>query len=97
MSGFTDEQVLDIRGGKSENPRLNALVKLAASITKKQGKTDAAIADDFFAQGYNNENPIDEIPEVADKVAMNYVHILTKAPVDFPLAPSLEFLEVSAK
>lgn len=95
MNGFSDEQVLDIRRGGSDNPKLNALVKLAASITKKQGKADAALVDDFFVQGYTNENLIDVILQVADKVAMNYVHNLTQVPVDFPLAPSLELEELS--
>ena len=67
----------------------------AASITKKQGKADAAAVDAFFAQGYNNENLIDVILQVADKIAMNYVHNLTEVPVDFPLAPSLELAELS--
>ena len=95
MNGFTDEQVLNIRRGKSENAKLDALVKLAASITKNQGKADAAAVDAFFAQGYNNENLIDVILQVADKIAMNYVHNLTEVPVDFPLAPSLELAEAS--
>lgn len=90
MNGFTDEQVLDMRKGKSDNPKLDALVKLAASITQNKGKADAAVVDAFFAQGYNNENLIDVILQVADKIAMNYVHNLTQIPVDFPLAPSLE-------
>lgn len=90
MNGFTDEQVLDMRKGKSDNPKLDALVKLAASITQNKGKADAAVVDAFFAQGYNNENLIDVILQVADKIAMNYVHNLTAIPVDFPLAPSLD-------
>ena len=95
MNGFTEEQVLDLRRGKSDNPKLDALVKLASSITKKQGKANAAAVDAFYAQGYNNENLIDVILQVADKIAMNYVHNLTEVPVDFPLAPSLELAEVS--
>ena len=95
MNGFTDEQVLNIRRGKSDNAKLDALVKLAASITKNQGKADAAAVDAFFTQGYNNENLIDVILQVADKIAMNYVHNLTEVPVDFPLAPSLELAELS--
>jgi len=90
MNGFTDEQVLDLRSGKSDNPKLDALVKLAASITKAKGKADAAVVDAFFAQGYNNENLIDVILQVADKIAMNYVHNLTEVPVDFPVALALE-------
>ena len=95
MNGFTDEQVLDLRRAKSDNPKLDALVKLAASITKKQGKADVAAVDAFFAQGYTNENLIDVILQVADKIAMNYIHNLTDVPVDFPLAPSLELAAVS--
>lgn len=90
MNGFTDEQLLDIRRGIAENPKLNALVKLAADITRKRGNADAALVDDFFAQGYNNENLVDLVMQVADKTAMNYLHNLTQIPVDFPLAPSLE-------
>jgi uncharacterized peroxidase-related enzyme len=89
MNGFTDEQLLDIRNAKSENPKLNALVKLAADITKTRGNADAALVDDFYAQGYTNENLVDLILQVSDKTAMNYLHNLTKVPVDFPLAAAL--------
>ena len=90
MNGFSDEQLLDIRNGKATHPKLNALVQLAASITKSRGNADAGLVDDFFAQGYTNENLVDLILQISDKTAMNYLHNLTKIPVDFPLAPSLE-------
>lgn len=89
MNGFTDEQLLDIRNAKADAPKLNALVKLAADITKNRGNADAALVDDFYAQGYTNENLVDLILQVSDKTAMNYLHNLTKVPVDFPLAPAL--------
>lgn len=90
MNGFTDEQLVNIRKGKAENPKLNALVKLAASITKNRGRADAALVDEFFAQGYRNENLVDLILQVSDKTAMNYLHNLTQIPIDFPLAPALD-------
>jgi uncharacterized peroxidase-related enzyme len=90
MNGFTDEQLLDIRRGNAENPKLNALIKLAASITKNRGKADVALVDDFFTQGYTNENLVDLILQISDKTAMNYLHNLTQIPIDFPLATSLE-------
>lgn len=86
MNGFTDEQLLDIRKGKSENTRLNALVKLAADITQNRGNASADNIDDFFKQGYTKEHLVDLILQVSDKTAMNYLHNLTKVPVDFPLA-----------
>lgn len=90
MNGFTDAQLLNIRREKADNPRLNALVKLAASITRNRGNAEAELVDDFFAQGYTDENLVDLILQVSDKTAMNYLHNLTQIPVDFPLAPALE-------
>lgn len=90
MNGFTDEQLVDIRREKADNPKLNALVKLAADITRNRGNAATAVVDDFFAQGYSNENLVDLVLQVSDKTAMNYLHNLTEVPVDFPLAPALE-------
>ncbi len=90
MNGFTDEQLLNIRREKADNPKLNALVKLAASITRNRGNAEAELVDDFYAQGYSNENLVDLVLQISDKTAMNYLHNLTKVPVDFPLAVELE-------
>lgn len=89
MNGFSDEQLLDIRKGKASDVKLNALVQLAESITRNRGNADALLVDNFFAHGYTNENLVDLVLQVSDKTAMNYLHNLTKVPVDFPLAPAL--------
>ena len=89
MNGFTDDQILDFRRGKSNDAKLNALVALAGDITKNKGKGDAALVDNFFAQGYNNENLVDLILQISEKTAMNYLHNLTEVPVDFPVAVAL--------
>lgn len=89
MNGFTDEQIIDIRKGSSTDAKLNALVKLVASITKNRGNADGELVDDFYAQGYTNENLVDTILLISEKTAMNYLHNLTNVPVDFPLAPAL--------
>jgi uncharacterized peroxidase-related enzyme len=90
MNGFTDEQILDFRRGKSDNPKLNVLVRLAADITRNKGRVSDENLNAFYAQGYTNENLIDVILLVSDKTAMNYIHNLTQVPVDFPVAPALE-------
>ncbi len=89
MNGFDDSQLLDIRKGHSENPKLNALVKLAADITENRGNASDQNVDDFFAQGYTKETLVDLILQISDKTAMNYLHNLTKVPVDFPVAESI--------
>lgn len=89
MNGFSEAQLLDIRKGKSTDEKLNALVQLAAEITKTRGNAASQIVDAFFAQGYTNENLVDLMLQISDKTAMNYLHNLTQVPVDFPLAPTL--------
>jgi AhpD family alkylhydroperoxidase len=89
MNGFTEAELNDIRHAKSENPKLNALVKLAADITFNRGIAGESNVDAFFSQGYNKENLVDLILQISDKTAMNYLHNLTKVPVDFPIAPAL--------
>lgn len=90
MNGFSDEQLFEIRNGKAADTKLNSLVQLAADITKNHGYASSELVEDFFNQGYTNENLVDLILQVSDKTAMNYLHNLTKIPVDFPLAPKLE-------
>lgn len=89
MNGFSDTEVLNLRKAKSENPKLDALVKLAADLTANRGVASDENVEAFFAQGYTNENLVDLILQISDKTAMNYLHNLTKVPVDFPIAESI--------
>lgn len=90
MNGFSEDQLLDIRKGKSTDAKLNALVQLAAEITDNKGRASSETVDAFFEIGYTNENLVDLILQVSDKTAMNFLHNLTQIPVDFPLAPALD-------
>jgi len=89
MNGFDETQLLDIRKGKSEDPKLNALIKLAADLTKNRGRASSENVEDFFNHGYTKESLVDLILQISDKTAMNYLHNLTKVPVDFPVASTL--------
>ena len=89
MNGFTDEQLLHIRHGKSEDAKLNALVQLAGDITKNKGNANNETVNAFFSQGYTKENLVDLVLQISDKTAMNYLHNLTQVPVDFPVASVL--------
>ena len=89
MNGYTEEQLVEIHHGKSADVKLNALVKLAADITKNRGYASSEIVDAFFAQGYTKEHLVDLILQVSDKTAMNYLHNLTKVAIDFPVAATI--------
>lgn len=90
MNGFTDEQVLEIRGGTASfDTKLDALAKFAKSVTENRGRATGEAKDAFFAAGYNVANMIDVVIVVADKIASNYLHNLAGFEIDFPLAETL--------
>jgi AhpD family alkylhydroperoxidase len=88
--GFTDEQILEIRGGTAGfDPKLDALARLAKDIVIRRGHPDQTLVDAFFAAGWDKGNLVDAISAIGDKVVTNYLHGTTKVPVDFPAAPAL--------
>ena len=90
LNGFDDEQIIEFRKGFSRDAKLNSLVALAKDITKNRGYSSPELVDNFFYQGYTHENLVDLVLLIAEKTAMNYLHNITKVPIDFPMAPSLE-------
>ncbi|WP_405292306.1 carboxymuconolactone decarboxylase family protein [Algibacter sp. Ld11] len=96
MSGFTDEQILEIRKGQASfDNKLDALAKLAKNVTENRGKTDPAVIENFFNSGYTKENLVDTIELVGLKTISNYLHRTTGVPVDFPSAPELKLTTIS--
>lgn len=91
LNGFTDEQILEIRGGSASfDVKLDALVKFAKEITVTRGKPSADTTEALFSAGYNEANMIDIIIVIGDKTISNYMHGVTQLPIDFPVAPLLE-------
>lgn len=89
MNGFSEDEILNLRGGHSDDDKLNALVVLAKDITENKGRVSQENLTNFYAAGYNDGNLVDLILQVSDKIIMNYLHNLTEIPVDFPLAQPL--------
>ena len=90
LNGFSEKEILAIRRGQSTNPKLDALVRLAQDITENKGRVSPDNLDAFYAAGYTDGNLVDVILQVSDKIAMNYLHNLTRIPIDFPVAAELE-------
>ncbi len=89
MNGFTDEEVMRIRGGRATDPKLDALVRLAKEITASRGRPSAATVEAFYAAGYPKGTLVDLVVAVGDKTIMNYLHNITQVAIDFPIAPEL--------
>jgi AhpD family alkylhydroperoxidase len=90
MVGFSEEQVLEIRrGGASFDRKLDTLAKLVKSIASERGHADPVRLQAFFDAGWTKENLVDTIVTIGDKTVTNYLHGVTKVPVDFPAAPAI--------
>jgi AhpD family alkylhydroperoxidase len=86
-NGFTDEQILEIRGGRASfDAKLNALARLVCSIATERGHADPMCLQSFFDAGWTNENLVDVIVAVGARTITNYMHGTTRVPVDFPAA-----------
>ena len=85
MSGFTEEETLQIRNATIEDEKLNVLTSLAKEVAQKAGHVDEAVKERFFTAGYDAKALIDFVAIVAAVTFTNYAHALTKVEVDFPV------------
>jgi uncharacterized peroxidase-related enzyme len=95
--GFTAEQIVEIRkGGASFDPKLDALIKLTKSIAEKRGHIDGSLIDAFIDAGYTKGTVIDTILLINLRGVTNYIHAaLGEFEIDFPLAPGLDFMNLT--
>jgi len=90
MVGFTEAQVLELRSGHASfDPRLDALARFVREVAEKRGHVAAAQTETFLAAGYTKGNVVDVIMAIGDKIISNYLHGVTRVPVDFPAATRL--------
>ena len=90
LMGFTDAQVLEIRTGRASfDARLDNLARLTRAIVEQRGHADPALVTAFLEAGWTEENLVDVIMAIGDKIISNFLHSTTEIPVDFPAAPAL--------
>jgi len=95
MNGFTEEQVLELRGGTASfDTKLNALATFTFATASNKGKVTESTKTAFFDAGYTEANMIDVVMIIGDKIISNYIHNLTDFAIDFPIASELETVTV---
>lgn len=89
MKGFTSGQIMDIRRSTDNfDLKLRALCRFVKSVVETYGRPDKQILETFFSVGYTEENMIDVLMVIGDKIISNYLHGITQIPIDFePAAP----------
>lgn len=90
MNGFTDSEILEIRSGEASfNNKYDALARFTQAIVEQKGKASEDVKEQFFAAGYTEENMIDVVLLVADKIVSNYLYALAGFEIDFPIAQEI--------
>ncbi|MGH1516819.1 carboxymuconolactone decarboxylase family protein [Chryseobacterium sp. JK1] len=90
MKGISKEDTLNFRKGTVTDPKLNAVLELAKSISERKGDASPEKLDNFFAAGFDNSALMELVGLVILRTFTNYAFALTKIPVDFPLADTLD-------
>ena len=67
------------------DPRLNAIVRLAKSITENKGKPEEQSLEDFYSAGFDAAAVMELIGFVTVRIYTNYVFALSEVPIDFPI------------
>lgn len=91
MNGFTDEQILEIRGGRATfDEKYDALARFVRDATINRSHPAVESVERLLDAGYSLSNLIDIIMVIGDKTISNFINGTTQIPVDFPAALPLE-------
>jgi uncharacterized peroxidase-related enzyme len=82
--GYKPEEILNLRRGLAEDPKLQTALQLAKAITENKGNVEESFKDAFFNADYNEAALMDLIALVTIRTFTNYVYVMTKIPIDYP-------------
>lgn len=83
-AGLSRETLAAAQNGDSDDPRTAALLAFALKLVEERGQVSSADVEALRAQGWNDEQIVETIGQVALNLFTNYVNIALDVPVDFP-------------
>ncbi len=85
LVGLKPEQIAAAREAHAENPRDDAVLKLARSIIDNRGHVPTAELDAFKAAGFSDSDVLEVLVSVVLNIFTNYANHIARTDVDFPL------------
>ena len=86
-AGLSTEVLAEAQEGTSDDPRTAALLAFALKLVDERGQVTSADVDALRAHGWNDEQIVETIGQVALNLFTNYVNIALDVPIDFPTVP----------
>lgn len=90
MAGATAEQAIDFRKGRSDDPKIQALLNLADTIVDNRGQVSDQDVQAARDAGVSDAELLETVAIVATNTFTNYINAMAQTEVDFPAAPSID-------
>ncbi len=88
MHKAPDQVIAALRDGNPiDDPKLEALRRLAAAVTTTRGRPDPSAVEAFFAAGYGKQQFFEVILGIGMKTLSNYTNHVADTPLDDAFAP----------
>jgi uncharacterized peroxidase-related enzyme len=88
-AGLTDQEVINIRRGGSQQPKVAALVKFVSATIQPQARVSDEQLRAVKAAGYSDAQITESLLTVAQTVFTNLFNRVHQTTLDFPPAPNL--------
>ena len=85
IAKLDDAEITANRNGASNDPKADAAVKFAATVTRERGHVNDAALQSVRAAGYDDAQILEIVLHVALNTLTNYVNEVAKTDVDFPV------------
>ena len=90
MLGVAADQTVAFRRGQADDPKLKALLDLAAAMVDKRGQVSDSEVQTARNAGLSDAEILEALAVVVLNTFTNYINALVKTKVDFPAAPPIE-------
>ena len=87
--GLAEEQILDIRRGRSDDPKSAALIVFTHRVLETEGLVDDVDIATFRAAGYTDAHIAEVITIIAMQTLTSYFSNVNDTELDFPKAPDI--------
>ncbi len=86
MHGISKEETLNIRMGKPQGSKQQALVNFVGEIVTEKGHVSDKALNEFKAAGYSDAQVPDILFAVVENIYTNYFNHINRTEIDFPVA-----------
>jgi uncharacterized peroxidase-related enzyme len=87
---LTQQETLDARRGRSDDPRIEAMLVFTTAVVTDRGHVTDELLERVRAQGFSDEEIVDAIGTMGMATLSNYIAIVGQPDLDFLDAPELD-------